>query len=60
VKCAESSGGVLDENRVEVKSYDFKRKAFQKNEELVISAPTHWGSNPKAILKYLLLRYWKT
>ena len=58
MKCAESSGGVLNENQVEVKSYDFKRKVFQKNEELVISASTHWGSNPKAILKYLVLRYW--
>jgi len=58
VKCAESSGGMLDESNVEVKSYDFKKKAFQKNDELVISAPTHWGSNPKAILKYLILRYW--
>jgi hypothetical protein len=59
VKCAESSGDVLDDIKVEVKSYDFKKKTFQKNDELVISAPTHWGSNPKAILKYLILRYWK-
>jgi hypothetical protein len=59
LKCAESNGGVLDENRVEVRSYDFLKKAFQKKGELTISAPTHWGSNPKAILKYLVLKYWK-
>ncbi len=58
-RCAESTGGFLDEKGVEVKSYDFKMKAFQKNEELVISSPIHWGTNPKAILKYLALRYWK-
>ena len=57
-KCAERMGGTLDKNQVEVKSYDFRKKVFQKNEELVISASTHWGSNPKAILKYLVLRYW--
>ena len=55
VKYTESNGGYLDETKVEVKSYDFKTKAFQKNDELVVSAPTHWGSDPKAILKYLVL-----
>ena len=58
-KCAESGGGTLDENRIEVKSYDFKKKTLQKNEELPIVAPIYWGSNAKAILKYLVLRYWK-
>lgn len=56
-KCAESGGGMIDENRVEVKSYDFKTKAFQRDEDLVISTPVHWGARPKAILKYLFLRF---
>jgi hypothetical protein len=60
VKCAESGGGVLDERDVEVRSYDFQKKALQKKEDLVISTPIHWGTNPKAILKYLVLKYWKT
>jgi hypothetical protein len=58
-KCAESCGDALDENKVTVKSYDFKAKTLQKKDELVVSASTHWGNNPKTILKYLVLRYWK-
>lgn len=58
VKCAESGGGFLDENKGKVKSYDFKAKTYQGNDHLIISAPIHWGTNPKAILKYLVLRYW--
>ena len=57
-KCAESGGGFLDENKVEVKSYDFKRRSFQQKHNFVIDAPISWGTNPKAILKYLVLRYW--
>jgi hypothetical protein len=60
VKCAESSGSVLDETKVEVKSYDFKSKTFHGDDDLSISAPIQWGTNLKAILKYLVLRYWKT
>lgn len=59
-KCAESGGGFLDENNVEVKSYDFKRKSFQQKYNFVIDAPISWGTNPKAILKYLVLRYWNS
>lgn len=47
-KCTESSGGVLDENKVEVNSYDFKSKTFQGNDNLSISVPIQWGTNPKA------------
>jgi hypothetical protein len=57
-KCAELSGGILDGPRVEVKSYDFRLKTFQEKDKLLISGPIHWGSNPKAILKYFSLRYW--
>jgi len=58
-KCEELGVGTLDESKVEVKSYDFKKKALQKYHELIISVPTQWGSNPKAILKYMILRYWR-
>ena len=58
-KCAELSRGMLDETKVEVKSYDFRTKTFQEKDKLIVSAPIHWGSNPKAILKYLTLKYWK-
>jgi hypothetical protein len=55
--CAELSSGVFDEDGVEVKSYNFKTKSFQSKEQIVLSAPVRWGTNPKAILKYMLLRY---
>jgi hypothetical protein len=58
MKCAESGGGIIDEGFVKVISYDFKTKSFQKDEDLVIIGERKWGNNPKAILKYLVLRYW--
>jgi hypothetical protein len=58
-KCAEHGGGILDERHVAVKSYDFRAKTFQDNADLAVIGETKWGTNPKAILKYLVLRYWK-
>jgi len=57
VKCAEQGGGVLDEKYVKVESYDFLTEKIQKDEDLVVHAERQWGTNPKAILKYLYLRY---
>jgi hypothetical protein len=57
-KCAEVAGGMLDKSRGEVKSYDYAKKRLQRGDELVVSVPVEWGTNPKAILKYLALRYW--
>jgi hypothetical protein len=56
-KCAEQGGGVLDEKYVKVESYDFATGRIQRDEDLVIHAEKQWGTNPKAILKYLYLRY---
>ena len=58
-KCAEAGAGVLDEKHIRVKSYDFETKALQKDDELVVLGEKTWGTNPKGILKYLVLRYWK-
>jgi hypothetical protein len=57
VKCAESGGGVFDEKYVEIKSYDFKTKALQKDTELVIIGDKKWGNNIKQIVKYFVLRF---
>ena len=57
-KCAESGGGILNERSVQIFSYDFKNASFQKDDRLVIMGNKRWGSDPKAILKYLYLRYW--
>jgi hypothetical protein len=56
-RCAEHGGGEIDERKVDVKSWDFERDRFQGDDELVVSGEKEWGSNPKMILKYLVLRY---
>jgi hypothetical protein len=57
VKCAEHGGGVFDERYVKVESYDFATGRIQRDEDLVIHAEKQWGTNPKAIMKYMYLRY---
>jgi hypothetical protein len=56
-KCAEVSGCIFDESSVEVKSYDFRKKALQSDDELVVTGEKTWGYNVKAIMKYLVLRF---
>lgn len=60
VKCAETGGGTYDEKYVHVMSYDFKTKGIQKDGELVVIGDKKWGNNVKALMKYLVLRYWRT
>ncbi len=55
--CADHGGGIFDERKVAIKSYDFNSGRFQKDDELVIRGPKEWGNKPKALLKYLALRY---
>lgn len=57
MKCAESGDSVIDEEKVRVISYDFKKGAFQKDNELLISGEKTWGNSLKDIGKYLTLRY---
>lgn len=57
-KCAEHGGGILDERYVAVKSYDFRTRTFQDDAGLVVIGERQWGSDPKTLLKYILLRYW--
>jgi hypothetical protein len=58
VKCAEAECGMFDERLVKVTSYDYKTKALQKENELVVKGKKEWGNNVKAIMKYFVLRYW--
>lgn len=60
MKCAEENAGILDERLVKVTSYDFKTKSLQQDDDLTLIGETKWGTNPKAILKYLFLRYWNS
>jgi hypothetical protein len=58
MKCAASCGGIFDERLVEVISYNFETKSLQKDDNLTIVGEKKWANNPKAILKYILLRLW--
>jgi hypothetical protein len=60
LKCAKMGGGIYDEKYAKVMSYDFKTKAFQKDDELVVIGEKRWGSNMRAIMKYLFLRHRRT
>jgi hypothetical protein len=55
-ECAVVGGGIFDESLVAVKSYDLKEKAFQQDDDLVVIGKKDWGTNIKALLKYLVLR----
>jgi len=54
--CAEKSGCVLDESRVDVVSYDIGSKSI-RNDDLVLHVEMDWGRDPKSILKYIYLRF---
>jgi hypothetical protein len=55
--CAEHGGGFFDEGKVAVKSFDVRAGRLQSDDELVIAGDRQWGTDPKAILKFLLFRY---
>ncbi len=54
--CSKEGGGIFDEAKVAVKSYDFSKKRLQNDSELVILADKEWGRDIKTLLKYLVLR----
>ena len=60
VMCAREGGGTFDERHVAIKSYDFKSRGFQEDDNLVIVGEKKWGSDPKTVLKYFVLKYLKT
>ena len=55
--CARHGGGVFDESRVGVKSYDLAAGRLQREDEFRVKADKEWGGEVKPILKYLALRY---
>ncbi|MBN1569561.1 MAG: DUF362 domain-containing protein [Acidobacteria bacterium] len=55
-RCAKDGGGVFDEEKVEVRSYDIKQGRLQKDEELLLVVEKVWGTNPKILTKYFALR----
>jgi hypothetical protein len=57
VACSRNGGGVFDESRVAVKSFDLSAGRFQREDEVMIIGDKEWGSDIKAIGKYFLMRY---
>jgi hypothetical protein len=55
--CSDHGGGIFDEGKVAVKSYDFNTAKLQKNNELVIIGRKEWGWDVKTLMKYFYLRY---
>ena len=58
-KCAETGAGVLDEGRVKAVSYDLAAQRMQSEKEMAIRGEISWGRDPKALLKYWVLRWLK-
>jgi len=56
-ECAEMCGCLLDESHVKVESYDHQKKRLQTDEDLIVKGEMQWGSDPKILLKYFVLRY---
>ncbi|KPK78211.1 MAG: hypothetical protein AMJ79_00260 [Phycisphaerae bacterium SM23_30] len=56
VKCAEISGGILDEKIITVESYCYRDGAWHKGPEGPLKAKKIWGTSGKNILKYAYLR----
>jgi hypothetical protein len=54
--CAEKSGCILDEGRVNVVSYDIGKNGI-RNDDLVLYGDIDWGRDPKSLLKYIYLRF---
>jgi hypothetical protein len=55
-KAAETGAGILDEGHVVVQSYDCERKGPQPDGDLAILGEKSWGTDPRAVAKYLYLR----
>jgi hypothetical protein len=60
VKCGQKGGGIFNEKHVAVKSYDFKSKGFQSDDELVVIGEKTWGCDLKILMKYFVLRYYRS
>ena len=55
--CADHGGGIFDESKIALVSYDHKAGRMQGDDEAAVIGEREWGSDVKAIGKYLLMRY---
>lgn len=56
IQCSRRNGGILDEERVTVRSYNCEKRALQTGKERPVKSRIRWGLNPKMLAKYLFLR----
>jgi hypothetical protein len=56
-ECAKRGGGLFDERKVEVKSWDIVSRTLQGDADLAIKGEVTWGSDVRTLMKYLYLRY---
>jgi hypothetical protein len=54
-KCADLVGGIMDEPKVAVISYDFQGGSLQDG-DLALKADRKYESGPKGLLKYFMFR----
>ncbi|MCL5966421.1 MAG: hypothetical protein M1550_04300 [Deltaproteobacteria bacterium] len=54
---ASAGAGILDEQCVEIRSYDLRKRAMQSGDDLAVVGEKVWGTDLKAIAKYLLMRF---
>lgn len=55
--CADITGYTFDESRVKIVSWDHATNKHQTDDQLVIDAERHWGSDMRTLLKYGLFRW---
>ena len=55
-ECAKTGAGTHDESRVRVQSYDLAARRLQGEKEMAVRGEIIWGTDPKALLKYWVLR----
>jgi len=55
-KCSEQSGCILDEQYVDIQSFDHSTARLQKDDELVVIGEKIWGNDIKSLFKYCVTR----
>jgi hypothetical protein len=55
--CADVTGYTFDESNVKVVSWDHATNTLQFDDQLVVNAERHWGSDIRTLIKYGLFRW---
>ena len=55
-ECARHGGGILEESRVAVRSYDFRNGGLQGRDELPVPGEITYGSDLRTLAKYLVMK----